>query len=93
MKKWFFVGVETRCLVTEKPADVKEIAGSASKIENVERRGAIEPEILGTLHVDADPIGCVFVGVDPSRVRPIWIMFPQPFQFGPINRMENSLSA
>lgn len=78
-KEWFFVSVEADSFVAEKTADVEEISRAASKVENAQRRSAVEPEILGALDVDAYPVSGVFVRVDPSRVRPIRIMFAQPF--------------
>ena len=65
--------------MAKEAAEVKKITGAAVKIENLKRWRAIKPEILDVLDVDADPVGCVFIGVDPSRVGPVRIMSPQPF--------------
>jgi len=71
------IRVETESFMTKEPAKVKEITCAAAEIENLKRRCAIEPKVLHMLDIDADPVGCVLVSVDPSRVRPIWIMFAQ----------------
>jgi len=71
------VGIEAEPLVTEEPAHIKKIPGAASKIENAQRWAAIEPEILGALHVDADPVGGVFVRVNLSRVWSVGILVAQ----------------
>ena len=71
------VGIEAEPFVTEEPADVEEISGAASKIENAEGRSSIEPKILGALDVDADPPGSVLVSIDPSRIGPIRILLAQ----------------
>ena len=65
--------------MAEETAEVKKITGAAAQIENLKRRCAIEPQVLEMFEVDAEPVGCVFIGVDPSRVRPVGIMSPQPF--------------
>ena len=74
-KERFFIGIKAESFVTEEPADVEEISRAASKIENAEGRSSIEPKILGALDVDADPVGGVFVSIDPSRIGPVWITF------------------
>ncbi len=89
-KERFFIGIEADCLVTEETTDVEEISRTASKIENPERRGPIQPKILGALDVDADPVGGVFVRVDLSRIRPVWITFAEPGKFRAIKRRQNS---
>jgi hypothetical protein len=71
------VGVEAEPFVTEEPTDVKEISRSASKIENAEGRSSIEPKILCMCHVNADPVSCVFIHIDPSRIRPVGITLAQ----------------
>jgi len=71
------VGIEAESFVTEESTDVKEISGAASKIENAEGRSSIEPEILGVCHVNADPVSCVFIHVDPSRIGPVGILLAQ----------------
>src|ERR1700745_1904027 len=76
--------------MAEEPAEIEKITRAASKIENAQRWGAIKPEMLRALHINADPISCGLVRVDPSRVRPVRIMLPQPFQFGAINRSKNA---
>ena len=77
-EKRFVVGVEAESLVAEEAAEVKKITRAAAKIENVQWWRAIEPKVLHALDVDADPVGCVFVGVDLSGVRPIRITLAQP---------------
>ncbi len=76
-EKRLLIGIEAEPFVTEEPADIKKISGAASKIEDAQRRAAIEPEILGALDVDADPIGGVFVGVNLSRVWSVGILLAQ----------------
>jgi hypothetical protein len=74
----FVVRVKAKSLVTEEPSEVEKITRTTAKIENLEWRRAIKPKVLDALDVDADPIGCVFVGVDSSRIRPIRITLAQP---------------
>src|SRR5437763_15106101 len=71
------VGIEAETFVTEESTDVKKISGAASKIENAEGRSSIEPTILGVCHVNADPVSCVFIRVDPSCIGPIRIRLTQ----------------
>ena len=73
----FLVRVEAESLVTEEPAEVEKIARAATKIENVQWWHAIEPKVLDTLRVDADPVVCVFIRVDFPRIGPIRITFAQ----------------
>lgn len=73
------VGIEAETFVTEESADVEEISGAASKIENADGRSSIEPKILRVCHVDADPVSCVFIHVDSSRIGSIGITLAQPF--------------
>ena len=73
------VRIDSEAFVAEEPAEVKKITGAAAQIENLKRRCAIEPKVLDVFKVDAEPVGCVFIGVDPSRVRPVGIMSPQLF--------------
>ena len=82
----FIIGVESECFVAEEPAEIEKITRAAAKIENLERRRAIEPKILHALDVYADPVSCVFVGVNPSRIRSIRITLAQTLQFGAVNR-------
>ena len=77
-KEGFVARVEPESLVTEKPTEVEKVTGAAAEIENLKWRRSIEPEILYALDVDADPVGCVFIGVDSSRIRPIRITLAQP---------------
>jgi hypothetical protein len=74
----FVIRVNSEPFVAEKSAKVKEITWATAKIENLERWRTIEPKVLQSLDVDADPIGCVFVGVDSSRLRPTRIKLAQP---------------
>ncbi len=78
-KERFVVRVKAKSLVTEEPSEVEKITRSAAKIENLEWRRAIKPKVLDALYVDTDPVICVFVGVDPSRIRPIRITLAQSF--------------
>src|SRR5260370_37048288 len=78
LEERLLVGIEGEPFVTEEPADIEEISGNASKIENAEWRSSIEPKILGVLDVDADPPGSVLVSIDPSRIGPVGIRLTQP---------------
>src|SRR5260370_29141590 len=73
------VCIEAKPFVTEEPADMEEISGAASKIENADGRSSIEPKILCVCDVDADPVSCVFIHVDPSRIGSVGITLAQPF--------------
>jgi hypothetical protein len=65
--------------VTEQPAEIQEIAGAATKVQDIKGRGTIEPEILGAFNVYTDPVCCVLVRVDLSRIGPVWVTFSQVF--------------
>ena len=84
------IGIESETFVSEQLAEIKEITRAAAKIQDLERRRAIEPEILEALHVNANPVIGVFVGVDLSGVGPIGILLAQSYQLRSINRAENS---
>ena len=86
----FVIRIESETFVSEQLAEVKEITRAAAKIENLERRRAIEPEILDALHVDSHPVIGVFIGVDLSGVGPIGILLAQSYQLRSINRAENA---
>src|SRR5256885_2440961 len=68
------VGIESEHVVPEMFADVKEVTRAAAKIENAQRRRAIEPQVLGALDVDVDPISDVFKAIDLRRAGPIRIL-------------------
>ena len=85
----FVIGVEAETFVAEEPAEVEEITRAAAKIQDVERRRPIKPEVLHAFYVHANPIVRVLVRVDLSCVRPIRIIVAQPRQLRPINRGEN----
>ncbi len=92
-KKGSSSGSSPRSFVAEQTAKIEKISGAAAEIQDVERRRAIKPEVLYAFYVNANPVVGVLVGVDLSRVRPIRIMFAQPYQFRFINRGENSSRA
>src|SRR5690242_17851956 len=73
------VGIEAEPFLTEESADVEEVSGAASKIENVDGRSSIEPKILRVCHVDADPVSCVFIHVDSSRIGSVGITPAESF--------------
>ena len=77
-KKRFVVRVKAKSLVTEELSEIEKITRATAKIENLEWRRAIKPKVLNALNVYADPVGCVFIGVDSSRIRPIRITLAQP---------------
>ncbi len=87
--KWVVVRVQAESFVAKETAEVKKVPGATAQVENVKWRRAIEPEVLDVLDVNADPVRCVFVGVDSSRVGPVRIVSAQPFQFRLINRGED----
>ena len=60
----FVVSVEAENVMTKTFADVKKVTGTASKIDNAQRRRTIEPKILRALDVDLDPISNVLESVD-----------------------------
>ena len=78
-EKQLFIYVQAESFVAKEAADVEKITGAAAQVENIKRRRAIEPQVLDMLDVNADPVRCVFVGVDSSRVGPVRIMLAQPF--------------
>src|SRR5256886_10228750 len=74
----FVVWHQAESLVAEEPTEVEKIARAAAKIENIQRRAAVEPKILGALNIDAHPVVCVFVRADLSGLGPAAITLPQP---------------
>ena len=88
-EKRFIIGVEPETLVAKHSAEIEKITGAAAKIQDIERRRAIKPEVLYALYVNAYPVVGVLVSVDLSRVRSIRIMLAQPYQFRFIDRGEN----
>ena len=72
-KEGFVARIEPESFMTEKPTEVEKVTGTAAEIENLKWSRAIEPKVLQALHVDADPVRCVFIGVDSSRIRPVRI--------------------
>jgi len=86
----FVIGIQSETFVAEKSAEVEKITGSAAKIQDVERRRAVKPEVLRTLYIDANPVVGVLVRIDLSRVRPIGIKLAQSYQFRSINRGEDA---
>ena len=78
-KERFVARIEPESFVTEKLTEVEKVTGAAAEIENLKRSRAIEPKVLHALHVDADPVRCVFIGVDLPRIRPVRIPLTQPF--------------
>jgi len=83
------VRVKAQAFMAEEPAKVEEITRAAAKIQDVERRRAIKPEVLHALHVDANPVVRVLVGIDLSRVWPVRILFAQLYQLSLIDRGQN----
>jgi hypothetical protein len=77
-KERLVVRVKAKSLVTEEPGEIEKITRATAEIENLKWWRAIKPKVLNALNVYADPIGCVFVGVDSSRIRPIRITLAQP---------------
>ena len=88
-KKRFAISIESQDVVAEIFADVKKVTCAAAKIENAQRRRAIEPKVLRALDVDVDPINDVFETIDPGRTRAIWILMAQIFELKPIDVVQN----
>ncbi len=89
-KNRFLVAIETDALMPEQTADVEKISRAAAKIENAQRPCAIEPKVLHPLHVHADPVISVLVGVDLSRIRPPRTLLAQADKFILVDRGEDS---
>ena len=53
---------------------------TATKIENAQRRRAIEPEILRTVDIDLDPVNHVLEPIDSRQAGAIRISFTQLFE-------------
>jgi len=79
--------------MSEMLADIKEIPGTAAKIENAPRRSVIEPEILRAFHIDLNPVWDVGEPVDLRKVRPARITFAQFDYFRAIERCQNPAGA
>ena len=90
-EEWLIIGVKAEAFVSEKSADVKEVTGPTAKIENPQGRRAIEPQILGAFHINADPVVGVLKPVDLSRIRPIRVAFPQSGELWSVNRRQNAV--
>ena len=88
-EKRFVIRIEPETFVAKHPAEIEKITGAAAEIQDVERRRAIKPEVLYALYVNAYPVVGVLVSIDLSRVRPIRVLFAQPYQFRFIYRGEN----
>ena len=76
--------------MAERFANVKEVPGAAAKIENAQRRRAIQPKILRALDVDVDPIGKVFEAIDLRRARSIRILLAQLFELRAVERVKDA---
>ena len=63
-EKRFVVGIEAEHMVAEMFANEKEVTRASAKIENAERRRAVEPQVLRPLDIDVDPISNVLESVD-----------------------------
>ena len=85
----FPVVVESKDVMTEMFADIKEVSGARSQIENAQRRRAVEPEVLRALDVNVDPINDVFETIDLGRARPKWVFVPQFFELEPIDVIQH----
>jgi len=76
--------------MSKHPTDVEEVSGAAAEIENPQRWRAIEPKILNTLDVDADPIFRVFECVDPSCITPVRRLVAQFRELVAVNCRQNA---
>ncbi len=85
------IGIEPEAFMPEQPAEVEKITWAAAKIQDVKRGRPVEPEVLDTFYVHANPIVSVLISVDLSRVRSIRIILAQPYQLRPINRRQNPM--
>ena len=90
-EKRFVIGIESQAFVTKQTAEIEKVSGAAAEIEDVERRRAIEPEVLNTFYVNGHPVIRVLVRVDLSRVGPIRVALAQPNELCLVNRRENPL--
>ena len=88
-EKRFVVGIEAEHMVAEMFANEKEVTRARAKIENAERRRAVEPQVLRPLDIDVDPISNVFETVDLGRAWPIWIFVPQVSKLEPVDVVQN----
>jgi hypothetical protein len=72
-EKRLLICVKPESFVTEESAEIEKVTGAATKIENLQWWGTIEPKILRTPDVYADPVRCIFVSIDLSRIWPVGI--------------------
>jgi len=86
------VGIEPEDLMAEESANVKKISGATPNIQNLQRWGPIQPKILGSFHIDADPVLSVLKPIDPWRMRPRGMAFSLSGKFCAINRGKNGTS-
>src|SRR5262249_45076651 len=91
-KKRFVVGIETEDVMAKKFADVAKVTGAATKIEDAQRRRAIEPKVLGALDIDLDPIDDVLETIDSRRAGPIRKLLAQSFELGAVELFQNAAS-
>ena len=57
--------------MTKLLANVEKISRPTAEIENAQWRVAIEPQILGALDIDLEPVVDVGKTIDARRVRPL----------------------
>jgi len=88
----FVVGIETKDVMAEEFADVKKVTGAATKIEDAQRRRAIEPKVLGALDIDVDPIDDVLETIDAGRAGLIRKLLAQSFELGAVELFRNAAS-
>jgi hypothetical protein len=89
-EKRFVIGIEPETVVAKQAAEIQKITRAAAQIQDVEWPRPIKPEVLQALYVNANPIVCVLICIDLSRVRTVGIIFAQSHQFRLIDRVENT---
>ena len=75
--------------MSEMFADEKEVTRPRAKVENVQRRRAVEPKVLRALDVDVDPVSDVFKAINLRRAGPIRILVAQVSKLKPIDVVQN----
>ena len=87
-KKRIVVGIESKNVVPKIFADIEKVTSAGAKIENAQRRRAIEPKVLRPLDVNVDPVNDIFETIDLWRPRPIRMSLAQFLELRPIEIVE-----
>jgi hypothetical protein len=72
-KERLLVCVKPEAVVAEQAAQVQKVTGAATKVENLQGWRTIEPKILRSPDIHADPVLCILVRIDLASIWPVGI--------------------